>query len=78
MKTAVSIPDPIFTKADELAKRLRPSRSGLYSRAVAEYVARHEDEAVTDAINRVCAKVDTSLPPDIEENARRMLKRIEW
>ena len=78
MKTAISVPDPVFKKAEKLAKRLRMSRSQLYSRAVAEFVARCNDDAVTDAINRVCETVDTSLPPDIAENARRMLKRVEW
>lgn len=39
MKTAVSIPDDVFAKADRLAKQLQTSRSDLYSRALAEYIA---------------------------------------
>lgn len=78
MKTAISVPDPVFKKADKLAKKLRMSRSELYSKAVAEFVSRHDDDAVTAAINRVCETIDTSLPPDIAENARRMLKKVEW
>ena len=78
MKTAISIPEPVFKKADKLAKRLRISRSRLYSRAVADFVARHDDDAVTEAIDRVCETVDTSLPPDMAENARRMLKKVQW
>ncbi len=34
MKTAISIPDDVFTSADRLAKQLRMSRSELYVRAV--------------------------------------------
>ena len=78
MKTAVSIPDPVFKKADRLAKKLRISRSSLYSRAIAEYLRRHDDDEVTAAINRCCATEDTSLPADMTENARRMLKKVEW
>ena len=40
MKTAISIPDDIFVTADRLAKRMRKSRSQLYSDAVAEYYRR--------------------------------------
>lgn len=78
MKTAISIPEPVFKKADKLAKRLKISRSRLYSQAVADFVARHDDDAVTEAIDRVCETVDTSLPPDMAENARRMLKKVQW
>lgn len=33
MKTAVSIPDNIYTSAEKLAKRLGKSRSQLYTQA---------------------------------------------
>ena len=44
MKTAVSIPDDVFEDAERLASRLRTSRSQLYARALAEFVARHDDD----------------------------------
>ena len=47
MKTVVSIPDDVFQDAERLASRLRPSRSQLYPRALAEFVARHDDDRVT-------------------------------
>jgi predicted transcriptional regulator len=40
MKTAISIPDEIFEAAERLAKRLKRSRSEIYSRALAETVAK--------------------------------------
>src|SRR5207245_3739515 len=46
MKTAVSLPDDVFDQAERLARRLRKSRSALYREAIAEYVARHEPEAL--------------------------------
>lgn len=49
MKTAVSLPDDIFRAADKLAKRARKSRSRLYAEALAEYLARHASDEVTDA-----------------------------
>ena len=37
MKTAVSIPDDVFERAERLAKRARHSRSEVFSRALREY-----------------------------------------
>ena len=48
MKTAVSIPDDLFRRADELASRLGKSRSEIYREALADYVARREPGAVTE------------------------------
>ncbi|MGC4000932.1 MAG: ribbon-helix-helix protein, CopG family [Anaeromyxobacter sp.] len=61
MKTAISLPDAIFREAERLAKRLKKSRSELYKEAVAEYVARHEPEAVTEALDRVAKQLDTRI-----------------
>ena len=41
MKTAVSVPNEVFERAERLAKRLEVSRSELYSRALREYLSRH-------------------------------------
>ena len=54
MKTAVSIPDEIFERAEHLARRAGRSRSDMYSTALKEYIERHAPEDVTDAMNRVC------------------------
>jgi hypothetical protein len=51
MKTAISIPDDEFKKAEELAARLGMSRSELYRSALAEFVSRHSEEAVTERLN---------------------------
>jgi metal-responsive CopG/Arc/MetJ family transcriptional regulator len=53
MKTAISLPDPIFKAADRLARRLGVSRSELYAKAVSEYLERYRQEGITAALNRV-------------------------
>jgi predicted transcriptional regulator len=78
MKTAVSIPDPVFRAAERLAKRLEKSRSQLYAEAVAEYVARRDPESVTEAMNAVCADVDTKPDAFVRTAAKRTLERQEW
>jgi metal-responsive CopG/Arc/MetJ family transcriptional regulator len=77
MKTAVSIPDDVFEKAERLAHRMK-SRSELFSRALAEYVARHAPDHVTEAMNQACAEI--GIEPDLFSSAaaRATLERVEW
>ena len=53
MKTAISIRDEIFQAAERTAQALGLSRSELYARAVAEFVARHSAERVTSGLDAV-------------------------
>ena len=78
MKTAISIPDDVFEEAERLADRLRTSRSQLYARAVAEFVARHDDDEVTAAMDAVVEKAGTEVDDFTREAARRALRRAEW
>jgi hypothetical protein len=76
MKTAISIPDDVFTDAEALARELKQSRSQLYSRAVREYVARHSSDSVTAALDALCAS-----PSDDDfatAAGRRTLEQSEW
>jgi metal-responsive CopG/Arc/MetJ family transcriptional regulator len=78
MKTAISIPDRLFADADRLARRLKKSRSTLFSEAVSEYLARHDSEAITEAMHVVCAELDSRPDPGLAAAARRVLERNEW
>lgn len=53
MKTAISIPDPVFKSAERLAARLRVSRSELYVKAVTAFLEGHRDDLVTSRLNEV-------------------------
>jgi predicted transcriptional regulator len=78
MKTAVSIPDELFRRADELASRLGKSRSEIYREALADYVARREPGAVTRALDEIA---DDLAPGDAEfvtQAARQTLARSAW
>lgn len=78
MKTAVSVPEDIFERAERLARRTKKSRSRLYSEALKEYVERHAADDVTEAMNRVCAEVGGSKDRFVSAAARRVLERSEW
>ncbi len=78
MKTAVSIPDEVFHKAERLAQRSNRSRSEVFSAALNEYVARHAPDEVTDAMNRVCDEIGDQSDAFVAAVARRVLERSEW
>ena len=78
MKTAVSIPDDVFQKAERLARRGRKSRSEVFSAALKEYVARHAPDEVTDAMDRVCAAVNDQSDAFVSAASRRVLEKTEW
>ncbi len=78
MKTAISVPDRIFKEAERYARRVRKSRSALYSAALAEYLARHAPDAVTDALNQVCHELDPQIDKFSRAAGRRTLARTPW
>jgi metal-responsive CopG/Arc/MetJ family transcriptional regulator len=79
MKTAVSLPDDLFRAAERHAKRLRKPRSQLYADALAEYLARHAPDEVTEAMNRVVEQLGEPGPePFLVAAARRVFDRTEW
>lgn len=55
MKTAISLPDPLFHSAEFLAKRMGVSRSELFQRALQAYLLKHNDAGVTEELNFVYA-----------------------
>jgi predicted transcriptional regulator len=78
MKTAVSIPNEVFEEAEQLARRTRRSRSELYSRALAEYVARHAPDRVTEAMDRALDDINEPADSFSRAASRRVLKRSRW
>ncbi len=78
MKTVVSIPDDIFEDAERLALRLQTSRSQLYARALAEFVARHDDDQVTELMNQAVREAVGDADLFVQEAARQAIERAEW
>ena len=78
MKTAVSVPNEVFEGAERLARRLKVSRSQLYSRALREYLARHSPDEVRQALDALCADLDTGVDDFVGEAGRRVLEGADW
>ncbi|MDP8923146.1 MAG: ribbon-helix-helix domain-containing protein [Chloroflexota bacterium] len=78
MGTAVSLPDDLFEQAERLAKQRNIHRGELVAEAVREYVARHDPDAVTEALNRVIDQEGADLDSPLRAAARRTFERVEW
>jgi len=80
MKTAISIPDPIFESAERLAKRLGMSRSQFYAEAVDALVEKHRYHGVTEQLDAVYETNPeaSSLDQDLEALQFQSLNKEEW
>lgn len=78
MKTAISIPDPIFQAGETLAKNLNLSRSELYTKALQTFIAAHDAQHITDALNEVYNEHSSSLEPGIASLQLASLPREDW
>jgi metal-responsive CopG/Arc/MetJ family transcriptional regulator len=80
MKTAISIPDPIFEAAEKLAKRLGMSRSQLYSKAVDALIEKYRDSGVTEQLNAVYEANPEAgrLEQEVAKLQSQSLSEEEW
>jgi metal-responsive CopG/Arc/MetJ family transcriptional regulator len=78
MKTAVSIPDPLFREAERLTKRLRIPRSQLYARALEDYIRRQRSKGIKEALDEVYSTESSELDPVIAQLQAMALGREDW
>ncbi|MDQ7014856.1 MAG: hypothetical protein Q9N68_00580 [Gammaproteobacteria bacterium] len=78
MKTAISIPDPIFQAAEGLAHRLGVSRSELYAKAVAEYMQNHKTQKITEKLNEIYTHENEKLDTELSTMQLRSIPKEEW
>jgi metal-responsive CopG/Arc/MetJ family transcriptional regulator len=65
MKTAVSVPDDTFRRADVAAHRLGVSRSELYVRALEAYLDPPTDDEITARLDAVYTVQPGALNPAV-------------
>ncbi len=78
MKTAISIPDPIFKEAEKAAKRLGMSRSELYSKAVAEFVQILRRDGIKRQLDKIYAEEDSSIDSSLAKIQSATVFRENW
>jgi metal-responsive CopG/Arc/MetJ family transcriptional regulator len=81
MKTAISLPNDLFDRAEAAAKDLGMSRSKLIQTALEEFLRKRHEEAIVASINRYLDK--HGAEPSEEDEAwlahgREQLRRVEW
>ena len=79
-KTPLAAPasDDVFAEAEALAKRMKSSRSEIYSRALGEFIGHHAPDRVTDLMNEVVDVIGDDPDAFAVEAARRVLKKVDW
>jgi hypothetical protein len=78
VKTAVSIPQPVFEAADRLAKSLGIPRSQLYSRAIERYLSETQQQDVTAKLNQVYGGEKVDVDPMIAALQAASLVGDSW
>jgi metal-responsive CopG/Arc/MetJ family transcriptional regulator len=82
MKTAISIPDELFTLAEITAKKLGIPRSQLFARALEEFIENHSNQSITEKLNKIYPNTSEHLvlnSDDVSINLlRESLKNDSW
>jgi len=78
VKTAISIPNELFKRAERLARQTKRSRSRIFSDALKEYLARHTPDSVAEGMNKACSELGAAKDEFVSTAAGRVLQRSEW
>jgi metal-responsive CopG/Arc/MetJ family transcriptional regulator len=78
MKTAISIPDPIFQAAELFANHFGISRSELYAKAIEEYIASRRFMNVTEALNKIYGDEPSNLDDELYSMQIKSIPHEEW
>lgn len=80
MKTAISLPDALYSDAEKIAQSMGIPRSQLFAKALEEFIVHHKKETITERLNTVYRNIDQNI--DIlnssVESIRRLTKDDAW
>ena len=77
MKTAVSLPDPLFKATQAAAKRLGITRSKLHQIALEEYLELLKSSEITRRLNESYSKHPELVDPFVQSLAEAAMHRLE-
>ncbi len=78
MKTAVSLPDQLFRRAEQLASQLGIPRSQLYAKAITEYLQSHSAETTTAVLDEIYRDHERQLDPAFARHQAAVLPDEDW
>jgi predicted transcriptional regulator len=81
IKTAISIDEQLFEGIEALASEMQVSRSHVFALAVEEYLQRHQNQRLLQAINEAHADGPDEAEIALRRQARRAQRQLvegEW
>jgi len=81
VKTAISVQQPLFERAEAIARDMQISRSHLFALALEDFIRRYENQQLLDRINAAYEEAPDSSEQALLRNMRRRYKQIvegEW
>ena len=82
MKTAISLSDELFEKAEKTARYMGMPRSRLFVVALEDYISKHNGEMITKKLNEVYEKINhDEFTKDLDvglESLRNLTKNDAW
>lgn len=78
MSTAFSLPDETAEQATRLADRLGLTPAELCTQAVREYLSRHDDQAITKALNAVTEGLENDGDAFLRRTAKNLAAHVDW
>ena len=81
IKTAISIQKALFDQVNELAAELQMPRSQLFVLAVEEYIKRHENRKILEALNEVYQDAPDPSEKVLRQGMQRKHRQLmdeEW
>ena len=70
VKTAISIDKPLFDEINSLAHEMNTSRSRVFSLAAKEFIQRHKNQELLDAINAAYGDVSDEKESTLKSTMR--------
>ncbi len=80
MKTAISLPDPLYQDAEQIAHYMGIPRSQLFALALQEFINHHKRESITEKLNSIYnndISNNSSIDLNIQE-LRNFTKNDTW
>lgn len=78
MKSDISIPNPVFHAAQNLAKKMGVSLSELYTAALNAYVSEHDKENITESLDQIYANEPSALESELVQMQVVSLNGEQW
>ncbi|MFH1288716.1 MAG: hypothetical protein ABII25_08495 [bacterium] len=78
MKTVISIPNNLFRNAEMAARKLKMSRSRMFSEAIEEYLENHTQSQIMEKLNLVYTTEKSKLDNSILRMQIQSIDKEEW